>query len=924
VVVGEAVEDLAAAAPGGDVVDDKPGKRFRRRAADSGPTISQAIRTQTEESTLSRSSFTRPISAAALALLAVAGTALIRGGVRAPERGSGDAQRGERESKRPSESEWIKRTFPHFTADPGAVAEMIRAAQTHRARPRRASAGYGAWQFAGPTNVGGRISDIEFDPSDGDVVYAGAATGGVFKSTDTGLSWASIFDDQAALSCGDLALDPNDTETIYVGTGEANGGHNNFPGGGLYKSTDGGATWQLQGLEESASIGRVVVDPAAPERVFVAAVGSYFAPTPQRGLYLSEDGGDTWGLSLFVSDSTGCVDVALDPTDPNVVYAAMWERVRRTDSSHLYGPTSGLYRSTDGGDSWLELGAGLPDPDLEQIGRIGIALHQADPSIVYALYNDGADYVGLYRSSDGGDIWSDADPAKRLANAGAGFSWYFGQVRVHPPDPDIVYVLDVAFSRSTDGGVNWPIMYGYDGPEILHVDHHALAFHPQNPSYLVEGNDGGINISSNGGQSWSKVASLPVTQFYEIGLDAQRPERLYGGTQDNGTLRTTSGAVDDWEHIFGGDGFYVNVSADDYRTIYAEAQFGWLGKTVNDARDWDYDVLHGVSPFEPTNWSTPVVIDPSSSSTLYYGTDRVYRSTNAAGSWTAISGDLSDGVPGTRLGTVTTIAVAPTDPAVIWAGTDDSHVWVTSNGGASWSDVSAPLPRRWVTRVAVDPSDDSVAYVAFSGLKWHDPEPHLFKTTDLGASWIDVSDNLPSIPINALAIDHEDPGAVFVGTDAGAWVSTVGGGEWEVLGTGLPLVSIYDLKVHPSERFLVAGTHGRSMYKLELPGGVGASGGVPAPAPEGGPRLHPNRPNPFNPSTTISFSLPRPAPVRLAIYDAAGRRVRVLVDGVRGAGEHAARWDGRGEGGGELPSGRYICTLDALGSRETRSMLMVE
>lgn len=827
--------------------------------------------------------------------------------------------------KRPAEIDWIRRTFPFYRADPDAVAEMIRAAQNARARPGALAADYGAWEFAGPTNIGGRVTDIEFDPTAPEIVYAGAATGGVFKSTDKGLTWNAIFDQAAALSCGDIGIDPNNTQVIYVGTGEANGGHNNFPGGGLYKSTDGGATWALKGLEETAAIGRVVVDPSNSERVFVAAVGSYFAPTAERGLYLSEDGGETWGHSLFVSDSTGCIDVALHPTDPNTIYAAMWERVRQPEWVHLDGETSGIYRSTDGGDTWAELKAPtLPDPASEPIGRIGLATSPQSPNTLYALYNDGSYYQGLYRSDDSGDTWTDVDPGKILDEASMGFSWYFGQVRADPTDADRVYVLDVAFCRSTNGGASWPIIYGYDGPEVLHVDHHALAFAPDDPDYLLEGNDGGINISTNGGASWSKVAELPITQFYEIGLDAQKPERLYGGTQDNGTLRTTSGAIDDWAEIYGGDGFYVNVSPDDYRTIYAESQFGYLSKTTNDGGRWSYGTLDGIPPDAPRNWSTPVIIDPTDSNILYYGTDRVYRSLNAASSWTAISDDLTDNLPDTRLGTVTTIAVAPTNSDIIWAGTDDSHVWVTANGGTSWTDVSASLPTRWVTRIAVDPSNDLITYVTFSGLKWHDPEPHIFKTTDRGSTWIDISDNLPSIPINALALDPEGPQAIFIGTDAGAWVSTSGGGNWMVLGSGLPLVSVYDLKVHPEERFLIAGTHGRSMYKLALPDGVGIAGPSPPAGHNRQPRLYPNAPNPFNPSTSIRFELPLSTHARLAIYDQSGRLIRTLVDATLPAGSHSRRWDGLSAAGVPVASGRYTAVLEAAGTRADQTMLLLK
>ena len=301
-----------------------------------------------------------------------------------------------------------------------------------------------------------------------------------------------------------------------------------------------------------------------------------------------------------------------------------WERVRRPNSSHLFGPSSGIYKTTNGGTEWNKISNSiLPNPDLENVGRIGLAIHQNDPNIVYALYTDGYNIISLYRSNDFGVSWIDVDTDSELSGGTAGFSWYFGQVRVHPTNPNIVYVLDVAFMRSTDGGINWPIQYGYGGPSELHVDHHAMAFNPADPNFIINGNDGGINISTNGGQTFSQPKKIPATQFYEIGLDLNNPERLYGGTQDNGTNRTLDGNVDNWETIFGGDGFYVLVDYNNPDIIYAESQNGGLGKSTDGGIGWNY-ALNGIDGSEPTNWSTPVVMDPNSSNILYYGTHSLY------------------------------------------------------------------------------------------------------------------------------------------------------------------------------------------------------------------------------------------------------------------------------------------------------------
>ena len=809
----------------------------------------------------------------------------------------------------PYEWSYLKKTWPYLDADPRAYLDALEQAHKlyNETAEQRLQKGLNAvsWEFIGPVNVGGRVVDIEFNPTNPSVVYAGFATGGVFKSTDMGNSWFPIFDDQAVLSVGDIAIDPQNTDVVYVGTGEANGGHNNFPGGGVFKSIDGGLTWQFLGLEQTTSIGRVLVHPTNSNIVYLAAIGSYFSPNPERGVYKSTDAGATWNKSLFISDSTGAIDIIMDPTNPNRMMAAMWERVRRPTSSHLYGPSSGTYKTIDGGDSWqlIPSSSGLPNSNSQNVGRIGLAISQNNPEIVYALYTDGYDIISLYKSTDFGDSWTDVDPDDELNGGTGGFSWYFGQVRVHPTNPDIVYVLDVAFMRSSNSGANWTENYQ------THVDHHALAFNPNNSNYLLSGNDGGINISNDAGVNWGSHIQIPATQFYEIGLDANNSLAYYGGTQDNGTNRTTDGGLDNWQHIYGGDGFYVIVDHTNPNIIYAESQFGSLGKSTTGGGWGSFSpATTGINGNEPTNWSTPVIMDPNNSNILYYGTNYLYRTTNSASNWTKISPQLTD-YNGGRLGTLTTMAVAPTNSNVIYVGTDDSHVWVSSDNGSTWDEISDGLPIRWVTRVAVDPTDENIVYATFNGLKWRDPQPHVFRSTNKGTTWIDVSSYLPDAPVNAFAVDPIEPSRLYLGNDVGMYVSFNSGQSWWVLGEGLPILPIGDIEIHPTTIELVAGTYGRSMYKIDLnsvPTNVESSEPILS-----GFYLEQNYPNPFNPSTKIKFIVPlvethRDASlqVTLRVFDILGNEIATLVNEEKSAGTYEVEFHSKG-----LTSGVYFYKL---------------
>ncbi|HMB93624.1 MAG TPA: T9SS type A sorting domain-containing protein [Rhodothermales bacterium] len=817
----------------------------------------------------------------------------------------------------PSETGWIQRTYPHFKADANAYRRAFAEREVlHRTASK--SDIFGSWQVLGPTNIGGRVVDVAFDPHHPDTVYAAAATGGVFKSVDSGMTWAPIFDDQPLLTIGDIAVDPVDTDVIYVGTGEANGGHNNFAGSGVYKSTDGGETWQFLGLDHTVSIGRILVHPTNPQRVYLAAIGSYFGANEgsddeERGLYRSDDGGARWDKVLHVNDTTGVIDLVMRPDNPNVLFAATWERIREVTGANLSGPNSGIYKSTNGGDSWTKLGpsTGLPEGPS---GRIGLSISRDNPDVMYALYTDGLNYQGLYRSDNGGVTWRNANPSGTLSQGFGGFSWYFGQVRAHPTNPDIVFVMDVGLMRSTNGGATWTRLPG------THVDHHALAFHPEDPTFLINGNDGGLALSQNSGNTWSSVASLPVTQFYEIGLDPNDPDRVYGGTQDNGTLR--SNGLGGWQRIYGGDGFYVIVHPDDPNIVYAESQNGGLVKIVHDETR---NATSGVPPTsqEPRNWSMPVVMDPGNPEVLYLGTNRLYRTVNGAAFWQPISEVLTDQPTLPLLGTITTIAVAPTNSDVIYVGTDDGNVWVSDNYGSTWRSIHDGLPQRWVTRIVIDPEDDQTAYATFSGLRWKEPQPHVFRTQDRGTTWQDISSNLPDAPVNAFAIDPINPNYLYLGSDVGAFVSENGGGSWSPLGTGLPAVSVYDLKIYDdgTQRFLMAGTHGRSMYRLDL---AEVPSSMPV-ASEENPALPHDftleaaYPNPFSTQTTLTYHLATPADVQIEVFDVRGRHVATLTKGFSEAGSHTTEWHADA-----VASGTYLArlTLTTVTGTTTRATML--
>ena len=685
----------------------------------------------------------------------------------------------------------------------------------------------GEWELRGPLNVGGRVADIVGDPANANKFYVGAASGGVWKTTDGGATFTPIFDGQGSQSIGALAIDPRDSNILYVGTGEGSpgGGSITYPGDGVWKTTDGGATWRQLGLDGTVMIGRIVVDPRNPNNVFVAAGGNLFTRSIDRGIYRSQDAGLTWTKVLFVSDIAGGIDLAIDPVNPQRVFAATWERIR-TPRERIYGgPGSGLWRSTDGGTTWTRLAGGLPAASTEP-SRIGVAIAPSAPNVLYAVVHRKADTAldGLFRSTDGGTTWT-RQTATSLSSIISNQGAWSGRLFVHPTNSAEVWVDGVGLARSTNSGASFSSVAG------LHADHHAQWFFPANPAIVLKGNDGGVYRSTNGGTSWTHFNNLPISQFYTVEAHPAEPFKVYGGMQDNGVKRTVTGGLADWSNVTGGDGFEVHVDPRSTQVIYSESQFGALRRSTNGGTTFT-SATSGLTG--RLGWKTPIVIDPASTgtgttSTLYLGSHLLFRSTNSAGTWTAISGDLTNGNQGVGpvvFGTITTIAISPSNRNTLYIGTDDSNVWVTRTAGSTYTRIDTALPDLWVTRVAIDPTNDAIAYAALSGFRVDQPLPHVFRTTNFGATWTDISTDLPDAPVNEIIVDPAQTSTLYVGTDVGVFVSRDTGASWEPLGTGMPDgVVVTDMKLLPgTPATLLAATYGRSIYALELP--TGAPGGT--------------------------------------------------------------------------------------------------
>jgi len=698
----------------------------------------------------------------------------------------------------------------------------------------------------GPTRPGGRVVSFAVSESDPDLFFAGAGPGGVWKTVNGGISFETVFESESVASIGDIAIARSDDNIIWIGTGEANLRNSTYYGNGVYRSTDGGETWTHMGLPESHHIGRVIIHPDNPDIVFVAAQGHLYSENAERGVFKTTDGGNTWRKTLGVNihgRDIGATDVRFSPNNPDELMAVTYDRQRMPWGFRTAGPGSGIYRSSDQGETWQKLDNGLPGGNL---GKIGIDFFAGDPDIVYATI-DNANVVGqseaarwqqlvsglmieestighqIFRSDDGGTGWRQVSrPGESIGNR----SNYYGQIIVDPANSQHVYVLSEIVQESFDGGQSWQQGIRYGG------DNHVLWINPGNSRHLLMGYDYGMAISRDAGANWYHPDELSMAQVYAVGIDNERPYNVYAGMQDFGSWKgpsTKKGRFpirfEDWEHVNGGDGFYNRADPLDGRWLYSGSQFGHIvridqrtgeRKTIVDDEELDHRF----------NWNTPFIVSPHDNETLFVGAERLLRSDNRGDDWQVLGPDLTkndssrfNGVGAVSYGTITTIDQSKLDANLLWAGTDDGNIQVSMDGGESWTEVGGNITDAtgyWVTRVVASAHDTDRAYVSVSGFHHDDFRPLVYRTDDLGQSWISITSGFGQSSVNVIQEDPVNENVLYAGSDQAVHVSVDAGNNWHRMQNNMPTIPVHDLVVHERENDLVVGTHGRGVYIADV------------------------------------------------------------------------------------------------------------
>jgi photosystem II stability/assembly factor-like uncharacterized protein len=692
----------------------------------------------------------------------------------------------------------------------------------------------------GPAGMSGRITAIDIVQSNTDIMYAGSASGGVWKTTSAGINWEPVFDKENILSIGALAIQQDNPSVIWVGTGEGNPRNSLNGGAGIYKSLDGGKNWKLIGLEKTRHIHRIIIDPGNPNTVYVAAIGSPWGEHPERGVYKTTDGGNTWEKILYVDDKTGCADLVMDPTNPNKLIASMWQHKRWPWTFKSGGPGSGLHISFDAGKTWARKTDkdGLPEGEL---GRIGLAISASKPEIVYALIENKKN--ALYKSTDGGFKWQMIND--KMSEIGDR-PFYYCEIHADPKNENRLYTIYSEVNVSEDGGKSFQKLLPYSG---VHPDHHAWWISREDPSFMVDGNDGGLNITHDYGKTWRFVENIPVGQFYHIGVDMDQPYNVYGGLQDNGSWAGPAytwkdGGIQNayWQVVMFGDGFDVQADPEDNRFGYAMSQGGFLGRY--DRKTGHTKIIRPTHPDAKMklrfNWNAALALDPFDKSTIYYGSQFVHKSTNKGTTWEIISGDLttndpekqkqheSGGLTMDATGaenhcTILAIAPSPKDKNVMWVGTDDGQVQLTKDGGKTWTNLTSKItgmPKgACVPQVQASAYSAGEVFVVVNNYRQFDFKPYLFRSKDYGQTWeslvsgAQVGDNNYTL---AVVQDSIEPKLIFLGTENGLWVSLDEGKTYTRWTSGYPAgVPTMDLIVHPREHDLVIGTFGRAIYVLD-------------------------------------------------------------------------------------------------------------
>jgi photosystem II stability/assembly factor-like uncharacterized protein len=688
----------------------------------------------------------------------------------------------------------------------------------------------------GPAGMSGRVAAVAAAPSDPDLMYVGAASGGVWKSTSGGIAWEPVFDDQPVPSIGALAIDPHNTDVVWVGTGEGNPRNSAAVGNGIFKSLDGGRSWMSLGLENTERIHRILINPQNTDIVYAAAMGTTWGENPERGVYRTDDGGQSWKRVLFVDEKTGAADLEMDPLNPNKLIAAMWQHRRWPWFFKSGGPGSGLFVTYDGGETWKRRTHedGLPEGEL---GRIGLGIARSNPQIVYALVE--AQKNGVYKSEDGGFKWQKINDSNNINPR----PFYYADIRIDPKNENRIYALHGRLTVSEDGGKSFKTVVE---SRVIHGDHHALWIHPDDPAFLINGNDGGVAISKDMGKTWRFVENLPLAQFYHIAIDNETPYNVYGGLQDNGSWRGPSQVLTSrngilnlyWARVGGGDGFATAPDVSDpSRTGFGMSQGGNL---------YRFDLVTGerksIKPAHPEgtflrfNWNAAIAQDPFQRGTIYYGSQFVHRSTDRGESWEIISPDLttddpekqkqldSGGITYDATGaenhtTILTIAPSPVQQGLIWVGTDDGNVHVTRDGGKTWADVSKNIKGVsagiWAPHIEPSRFSTAEAFVVFDDHRRSNWTPYVFRTNNYGKSWKSLATEDIKGFVHVIEQDPVEKNLLFLGTEFGLHVSIDGGENWTKWSEEFPTAPVRALVVHPREHDLVIGTHGRAAWIID-------------------------------------------------------------------------------------------------------------
>ena len=693
----------------------------------------------------------------------------------------------------------------------------------------------------GPGGMSGRVTSIDVVHANTDIMYAGTASGGLWKSTSGGIKWKPIFDNEATASIGAVAIQQSNPSVIWVGTGEGNPRNSLNGGYGIYKSLDGGKNWILMGLEKTRHIHRVIIDPTNPNTVYAAAIGSPWGEHPERGVYKTIDGGKTWNKILYTNEKSGAADLVMDPQNPNKLIAAMWEHKRDPWFFNSGGEGSGLYSTYDGGETWKKISSddGLPKGNL---GRIGIAIAPSKPDVIYALIE--AKKNALYKSIDGGDSWNMvSDNMNEIGNR----PFYYADIYVDSQNENRLYSIFTYVNVSEDGGKSFTqLMPAYGVDNGVHPDHHAWWIHPTNGNFMIDGNDGGMNITKDGGSSWRFIGNLPVAQFYHINVDNEIPYNVYGGMQDNGSWRgpayvwRAQGIRNSyWQEISFGDGFDVIPDKDDSQYGWTMSQQGYVSRY-----DWKTGNNYIVRPTHPEadvslrfNWNAAINIDPNSNSTLYFGSQFVHKSTDKGETWNIISPDLttndpdklkqheSGGLTMDATGaenhcTILVIEPSEVEADMLWVSTDDGRVHYTQNGGGQWIEVTKNikgLPKgSWIPQIKASKTNKGEALLVANDYRRFNYTPYVYRTKNYGKTWERIVDG-KDVTSYALSIveDVEEPNLLFLGTDDGLYISIDRGNKWTKWTEGFPTVSVKDLIIHPREQDLVIGTFGRAAWVLD-------------------------------------------------------------------------------------------------------------